>query len=461
MYLIVPNLPVWLFEKKLWLHPHGLFNVECLIVGISSIFLSRRLTFLLLALEIFSSFLYLICFTYQFSLSNLWTSLQFLTLLPVGEIYLYLAVLTVILALSALVAYAAPRPVGRSRKVFIAVQLVLVALLVSFDTFDGRNPAWPKDVSEGMPRVTISPLIALSKRGWQFRSVEASAHSAHDEYMDSASAKATAFLDRSARSQRPDVVLVLVESWGLLHDTDLASGIVGSYRSPSIAKEYRVSSGTVPFDGLTVPGEARELCHSHLGFGLLDISPTERSNCLPAQFHASGYQNIAIHGYVGQMFERAKWYASIGFDQRWFGPDLGRLGLNSCDGAFSGICDGAIAEWIGRSLLSDRPDLPKFIYWVTLNSHLPVPQNPDLPPDQTCRLHAELSNSDAFCSWFRLVSAVHSSVQKLALEPRAKPTVFILVGDHAPPFADPQIRQMFSDTEVPYVILEPIARPHF
>jgi hypothetical protein len=38
--------------------------------------------------------------------------------------------------------------------------------------------------------------------------------------------------------------------------------------------------------------------------------------------------------------------------------------------------------------------------------------------------------------------------------------VFVVVGDHVPPFADPQLRQNFSATDVPYVLLTPINQSH-
>jgi phosphoglycerol transferase MdoB-like AlkP superfamily enzyme len=155
------------------------------------------------------------------------------------------------------------------------------------------------------------------------------------------------------------------------------------------------------------------------------------------------------------MFYRSAWYSNLGFDQSWFGPDLNKLGLPNCRGAFPGICDASIASWIGSSRLT--VDQPKFIYWVTLNSHLPVPANPDLHEDAVCTKQPALRNSVALCSWFRLVRTVLQSVQQVALGTTARPTVFVLVGDHAPPFGDPQLRAEFSSTQVPYVKLTPVA----
>jgi hypothetical protein len=46
-------------------------------------------------------------------------------------------------------------------------------------------------------------------------------------------------------------------------------------------------------------------------------------------------------------------------------------------------------------------------------------------------------------------------VSQLAVEVHDRPTVFVLVGDHAPPFGDPQLRNQFSTTQVPYLMLTP------
>jgi phosphoglycerol transferase MdoB-like AlkP superfamily enzyme len=61
----------------------------------------------------------------------------------------------------------------------------------------------------------------------------------------------------------------------------------------------------------------------------------------------------------------------------------------------------------------------------------------------------------ALCSWFRIVRAVHQSIEQVALRPNSRPTVFILVGDHAPPFGDAALAGQFSQTQVPFVMLTP------
>jgi hypothetical protein len=247
----------------------------------------------------------------------------------------------------------------------------------------------------------------------------------------------------------------VVESWGLMTDPDLAETLTSGYEAPRVAAAYDVHYGTAPFDGMTVPGEVRELCQTHLGFGVLRISEAQRAHCLPEEFDARGYRTYAVHGYVGEMFQRIDWYKQLGFEETWFAPDLLRKGLSRCPGAFPGICDPSIAAWIGNDLLAEPTEQPRFVYWVTLNSHVPLPLDPKLPADNLCSLRPVLANAPGLCSWFRVIHALHASVAQAAVEAERRPTVFVLVGDHAPPFASPALRQNFSSTVVPWVILTP------
>jgi hypothetical protein len=457
IYLVAPNLPVWLFEKELWLSPHGYFNLECLLVGILALFLPRALAFVLLMLEMVASFVYLICFTCQFSLKTLCSSLHYVSLLPSGRLALALPILVLITLLSGLVAFAVPRLSLHRRGLAAAGLLAAGFLLIACDMADGEISLRPADSYDDCPKMTMSPLTSLARRGRLFRTVEASERAATDREIGSASAAGLGFLSIAPTRRSPNVVLIVVESWGLFRDARLADALDSGYHEPSIQAIYRVQSGTVPFGGLTVPGEARELCHSSIGFGILNLSASKTMRCLPSVFHQHGYEDIAIHGYVGEMFSRKDWYRTIGFDEQWFKPELARAGLPVCNGAFPGICDASVAGWIGHDLLAGDSTRPRFIYWVTLNSHLPVPNHPDLPTDAACSLLPELAASDSLCSWFRLVSALHHSVQELVLQPQSRPTIFILVGDHAPPFADPRLRAMFSNAVVPYVVLTPLS----
>jgi hypothetical protein len=66
-----------------------------------------------------------------------------------------------------------------------------------------------------------------------------------------------------------------------------------------------------------------------------------------------------------------------------------------------------------------------------------------------------MEESPALCSWYQLEFNVHRSVAELAMREAARPAVFLVVGDHAPPFSSVKPRGLFSDAVVPYVLLEP------
>src|SRR6185312_14862651 len=81
-YLILPNQPLLLMQHVLSLVPHGYINVECLLIGLISLFLPRVIIFLLLAIEITGAIAYAICYSFQFTFGELLTSAHFTGALP-------------------------------------------------------------------------------------------------------------------------------------------------------------------------------------------------------------------------------------------------------------------------------------------------------------------------------------------------------------------------------------------
>jgi Sulfatase len=454
LYLILPNLPLLLSSHVLGGFPRGYVSLEFLLIGALSSFLRRSVVFALLWFELLADFTYSVCNAYQFTLVDLLSSLRYVPALPALRVYEGLAI--VALGFLLCVALAFVRPPQQQRTWTTGVILGCAVILILVDIICGQSPIWHKDVALISYRVARTSIATLAVHEIQSHFSGKKSHLGVDTPAIAASDSATSFLDdHQGAMESPNVVLVVVESWGIPIDSDLGRALAAPYDDPRVLLKYDVSSGVVPFTGHTVPGEARELCRSSIGFGILSTPPDLVKHCLPAFFHARGYQNYAVHGFLGEMFSRSNWYPGLGFDRSWFGPELHRMGLPNCPGSFPGICDGAIGGWIGRELLSKEEGKPKFIYWVTLNSHLIEPEHPDLPDDGVCTTQPALTKSAALCSWFRLVRAVHQSVELTALATTARPTVFVIVGDHAPPFGNPQLRADFSSSMVPYEMLTP------
>ena len=97
---------------------------------------------------------------------------------------------------------------------------------------------------------------------------------------------------------------------------------------------------------------------------------------------------------------------------------------------------------------------PKLIHWMTLNSRLPV-RPVHLPDESPCSTDLGLQSDTPLCSWYQLITNVHRSVAQLAMDRLGRPTIFVVVGDHAPPFGNPTLHNAFSNRDVPYVVLLP------
>lgn len=255
-------------------------------------------------------------------------------------------------------------------------------------------------------------------------------------------------------NSKPDIVLVLTESWGLADDALLNQTAYRAYLSPAIEEHYRVEIGRTPFQGSTIAGEFRELCGEARGLEVLAESRDRLQNCWPAKLDHAGYSTLAVHGFSSLMFDRKNWYSRLGFQSTEFLDELSRNHRARCDGALNGICDADVANWIGDRLLDAHGPGPAYVHWVTLNSHLPIaPLAPDASR-QDCT-EAGIDEETSLCSWLEHTMVVHRSVSNLATRPGLRPTVFVIVGDHAPPFLNVDFRDQFSSTDVPYVILIP------
>ena len=76
IYLTLPNLPLLLSASWLGVWPHGYVNLEFLLIGALGFFLPRSAIFALLCVELIADYIYVVCYAYQFSLENLFSSLR-------------------------------------------------------------------------------------------------------------------------------------------------------------------------------------------------------------------------------------------------------------------------------------------------------------------------------------------------------------------------------------------------
>lgn len=132
----------------------------------------------------------------------------------------------------------------------------------------------------------------------------------------------------------------------------------------------------------------------------MNVSSQVLQRCLPDRLASLGYRSIALHGLSGNLFSRQTWYKSIGFQEQWFRDQFRQEGLPDCLGAFTGTCDAAVSGWIGHRL-ETKDASPIFAYWVTLNSHLPLPVPSGLPAAASCSYTPLLATQPVLCSWYQ------------------------------------------------------------
>ncbi|MFN3656711.1 MAG: sulfatase-like hydrolase/transferase [Pseudolabrys sp.] len=249
-----------------------------------------------------------------------------------------------------------------------------------------------------------------------------------------------------------NAVLVVVESLGYLNDPHARGQIDSPLFDPRITQKYTVTEGKVGYFGSTTSAEMRELCDTREPYD--EFARADGYSCLPKRLNMRGYATMAVHGFSQEFFERDEWYPNVGFDKDLFGEDLLAGSKRLCGGAFRGICDADLPPVIARE--ASFSTKPKFIYWLTLNTHVPVAPGEALA-DFRCGKSPGVFGHGQVCNMAELWHDVFASVAKLALDPKIGPAEILVVGDHAPPLWSRRARAQFEPGKVPWYRLTPRA----
>jgi hypothetical protein len=247
-----------------------------------------------------------------------------------------------------------------------------------------------------------------------------------------------------------NVVVVMVESFGYLLDPAARRRIAAPLEASAITARYDVTSGHAGYFGSTTAGEMRELCGTREPY--LNVAAASGTRCLPSRLQRAGYATLAVHGFFGEMFSRRTWYPQVGFNRALFGEELGARVARRCGNAFRGTCDADLTPLIARE--AARTSGPRFIYWLTLNTHIPVSPG-EARIDFGCAGDEHGFGVPRVCRMAELWHDLFASVAKLALDPAIAPAEILIVGDHAPPLWSKRGRGQFVPGEVAWYRLTP------
>jgi hypothetical protein len=264
------------------------------------------------------------------------------------------------------------------------------------------------------------------------------------------SATAKSGFNTVAGTNGRNVILVIVESLGYLANPTARRQVDSPLFEPQVTDKYRITTGNVVYYGSTTWGEMRELCDTREPYA--DFTKTNGSSCLPERLRQRGYSTMAIHAFSHMMFERGEWYPVIGFDKELFGEELVKSTRRLCGNAFRGVCDADLPPIIARESAFSKK--PKFIYWLTLNTHVPVAPDQALA-DFGCEENAGIFKHVRVCEMAELWHDVFAGVSKLALDSSLGPAEILVVGDHAPPMWSRRARGQFEPGLVPWYRLTP------
>ncbi len=252
-----------------------------------------------------------------------------------------------------------------------------------------------------------------------------------------------------------NVILVVVESLGYMQDPAKRTRIDSPLANPRVTSKYVVTSGTATYFGSTTSGEMRELCETRTFYS--EYAPKYGYSCLPELLHERGYASLAVHSFGGDMFERDRWYPRVGFDKEVFGSELLQQTGRVCGSVFRGACDADLAPVIANEARRLAPaDEPRFIYWLTLNTHIPVAPG-DARTNFDCANKGNVFGQATVCRMAELWHDFFGAVSQLALDPTIGPAEILIVGDHAPPLWSKRGRSMFAPGKVAWYRLTPRA----
>ncbi len=279
-------------------------------------------------------------------------------------------------------------------------------------------------------------------------------HYARSAYADSPfeSAMVSSDAERIAISGNRNLVIVMVESLGLPSGNDEMDRLLFSrFNDPAVARRFASTRGTSLYYNSTTAAEVRELCGYWGDYHEL-LDGSDASDCLPARMSTAGYSTTAYHSFTGSFFERDTWYPLIGFGQRRFGEQLQSGGAQFCGGVFPGACDRDVPRQLGEQLKVG--DDPQLIYWLTVNSHLPVPLGSNLEVDECARLSKSLAEEfPMICRQFALWDSIEVALLDEILADDFPPSDILIVGDHMPPYVDARHRSQFAPDRVPWLHL--------
>ncbi len=444
-FVLVPNLFFIILSQFIFVTRTDI-NFDYLFVGFLFYFFKFPLGYLLFVLIFTLDALFSILPGFHFTDSSILRSLQYIFQMNISYVYIFIPIILVVLYFI----LKKIKTLATKRSAWIC--LILMFIIVIFDLifekrigFEDKKPLITYNVSGStIHKVLLNLKYIFDTRG------EMTAH----PIAESASSMIFENLPNQALPNR--IVYIVIESIGYFHEEAANALQFRAFDNPELLNRYEQYTGLIPFKGSTVPAEIRELCQLEIDTVHPSLKEMSAQRCLVAQLQEQGFNTLAFHGYSGTFFNRLEWYPNLGFDEIFFINELDDLLVEDSrcgKGIFSGVCDTDILKIIHQRLLDESLE-KEFIYWLTLNTHLP------LPPASTvshfdCNQAQALRLDQDICTSVALHDQLFNQLVDVLIDSKLPPTLVVLVGDHTTPFISLDARDSLISGMVPYIILWP------
>lgn len=374
-------------------------------------------TGVVVAMFLFSLLTY-IAMTFNLNMATMFGSLEFAGELdPVRSPEYLVGGLLLLASLAALIAMGSRVPPLKTRDhKFLALGLVALLINVDMVATAGTRGSYNMSAPAGMP---VDSAVIQNR------------------------------IDPSTTKAR-NLVVIVVESLGVSSDP-VDRAIYDQMWDPARwSARYEVTRGQSRYFGSTTSAELRELCAAWSDYESYDF---DRSNCLPEKFRDAGFQVESLHSFNGTFFDRATWYPKIGFERSLFSDQILAMGAAHCGSVFPGACDRDVPKIIGQRL-REQPEKRKFLYWLTVNGHIPVGAEKDIGTER-CNLGTAAWRDDfpMLCRSFELQRHLADSITAEIMKADFPDTDILIVGDHMPPYFQRDLRMRFDAAHVPWIML--------
>jgi hypothetical protein len=455
LYLVLPNLVFLLISREFFIN-RPLINNDYLFLWVGSCYLSRRAT---IGLYAGLAGLDLILSTesiYHFSTVDIILAIRdFLGIEPVVSWMLAGALLVTLTVF----AIGVRRRIVRSHlstrsRVLIGVSALAVTgagLVHSVELLD-IHPEGFGDNAIADSGVAQTVLAAI-----EFETASSENQKAFP-VKEAATSRVVRDFSLQAKSVPPyNIALILVESQGLLKSRSDMDLMLAPLLDAAIQERYAVTRGEVRFRGVTTSGELRALCRVYVPYAI-PSSLKGLQQCLPNMLRQRGFETVSYHAFNRWFYERWNWYPALGFQQSYFGDELQAFSPPVCGTVFRGACDHWVAGQVEQELLKPG-EKRKFVYWLTLSSHLPVDSRLAGESSFDCAGTESLREDVGPCELAKIHFQLYARIAQILLNEKLPPTRFILVGDHMPPFATVSERALYDNGRVPYLEFIPRSVP--